>query len=77
MRFRIAEIVAPVMVEKCKHVMRRYTADRPKYGQLPLPRLRNDELVLVMMQLQTLQIRPGVLVRYLGQDKLRKSLLYF
>ncbi|TPX66623.1 hypothetical protein SpCBS45565_g04327 [Spizellomyces sp. 'palustris'] len=73
-RTRIAEVVGPVMLEKCKFVIRSYATDRPLYGQLPLPRVRNDEIALVMRRLQSLNMRPGVLVRHLGEDKMRTYL---
>ncbi|KAJ3021237.1 hypothetical protein HKX48_008942 [Thoreauomyces humboldtii] len=69
-RFRIAEVVGPVMLDKCKHVMQSYVTDRQAYGRLPLPRVRNEEIVLVMQHLQKLDMRPSVLVRYLGEDKM-------
>ncbi|TPX54493.1 hypothetical protein PhCBS80983_g05899 [Powellomyces hirtus] len=69
-RFRIAEVVGPVMLNKCKHVIRTYTADKQSYGKMPLPRVRNEEIVLVMAHLQKLEMRPGVLVRHLGEDKM-------
>ncbi|KAJ3156735.1 hypothetical protein HDU86_003501 [Geranomyces michiganensis] len=69
-RFRIAEVVGPVMLAKCKQVIAAYINDKQSYGQLPLPRVRNEEIVLVMQHLQKLEMRPGVLVRYLGEDKL-------
>ncbi|KAI8586711.1 hypothetical protein BDZ88DRAFT_427821 [Geranomyces variabilis] len=69
-RFRIAEVVGPVMLTKCRNVISAYINDKQSYGQLPLPRVRNEEIVLVMQHLQKLEMRQGVLVRYLGEDKL-------
>ncbi|KAI9013095.1 hypothetical protein BC832DRAFT_279766 [Gaertneriomyces semiglobifer] len=82
MRFRVAEAVAPVLVEKCKDVIGRYIADKQLYGKMPLPRIRNEEIILVIKHLVDLQIRPRVLVRYLGENKMRtystyrRSILY-
>ncbi|KAI8820484.1 uncharacterized protein EV422DRAFT_567906 [Fimicolochytrium jonesii] len=67
---RIAEVVGPVLLTKCRNVIVSYAGDKRTYGQLPLPRVRDEEIIAVMQSLEALDIRPGALVRYLGEDKL-------
>ncbi|KAG9288486.1 hypothetical protein G9A89_015692 [Geosiphon pyriformis] len=59
-RQRIAEVAAPVLLERCASVMRNYTADQPLMGKFPLPRVRNDEILLILQQLVKLRFRLNI-----------------
>lgn len=37
-RHRIAVLTFPLLIEKCEKVIRRYAADKPMFGDCPLPR---------------------------------------
>ncbi|KAI9326255.1 hypothetical protein BDR26DRAFT_145791 [Obelidium mucronatum] len=69
-RYRIATIAAPIMLEKMSSVIKSYSSDRPLYGRLPLPRIRGEEILLVLTQLRDLQMRVGILHELIAQDKI-------
>ncbi|KAJ3289665.1 hypothetical protein HK104_007306 [Borealophlyctis nickersoniae] len=73
-RLRLAEIVGPVLLEKCKEVLLGYTSDQPLYGRMPLPRIREEEMMYILRQLSEVNLRPNILVKALGEDKNR---MYF
>ncbi|KAJ3005724.1 UNVERIFIED_CONTAM: hypothetical protein HDU68_004497 [Siphonaria sp. JEL0065] len=69
-RYRIATIAAPIMLDKMKDVIRSYSSDRPLYGRLPLPRIRAEEILIVLTNLRDLQMRVGVLHELIAEDKI-------
>ncbi|CAJ0630351.1 10027_t:CDS:10 [Entrophospora sp. SA101] len=62
---RIAQVVAPILLERCASVIRNYTADQPLHGKYPFPslssRVQNDEILLILQQLIKLRFRSNVL----------------
>ncbi|CAG8607251.1 1553_t:CDS:2, partial [Ambispora leptoticha] len=64
-RQRIAEVAAPILLERCASVMRNFTADQPLLGKFPLSsissRVRNDEILLILQQLIKLRFRRNIL----------------
>ncbi|CAG8443203.1 6201_t:CDS:10 [Funneliformis caledonium] len=62
---RIAEVAAPILLERCASVIRNYTADQPLLGKVPFPslssRVRNDEILLILQQLVKLKFRQNIL----------------
>lgn len=59
-RHRIAELVCPVLLERCETTIRNYAADKPLLGKMPLPWERNDEILFILSQLNTLKLRPEI-----------------
>ncbi|RUS26620.1 hypothetical protein BC938DRAFT_470517 [Jimgerdemannia flammicorona] len=64
-RKRIAQIAAPVLLERCEFVLRNYTADQPLLGRCPFPRylmgVRNEEILFILKQLINLRLREDIL----------------
>ncbi|CAI2181355.1 20085_t:CDS:10 [Funneliformis geosporum] len=64
-KHRIAEVAAPILLERCASVIRNYTADQPLLGKVPFPslssRVRNDEILLILQQLLKLKFRRNIL----------------
>ncbi|KAJ3064875.1 hypothetical protein HDU98_011758 [Podochytrium sp. JEL0797] len=69
-RYRIAAIAAPIVLEKMRDVLKSYSSDRPLYGRLPLPRIRGEEILIVLTHLRDLEMRVGVLHEIIAQDKI-------
>ncbi|KAJ1536482.1 hypothetical protein HK096_010411, partial [Nowakowskiella sp. JEL0078] len=67
-RVRVAEIVAPFILEKTSQVIRLYAAERPLYGRLPMPRLRNDEILAIITIVGKMDIRSDILTKSLGNE---------
>ncbi|KAI8921650.1 hypothetical protein BC831DRAFT_75969 [Entophlyctis helioformis] len=67
-RTRVAELAAPVLVDKCREVLRMYCVDRPSYGRLPMPRLRTSELLFVLQNIRDLDVMPGIFSKHLHID---------
>ncbi|CAB4394110.1 unnamed protein product [Rhizophagus irregularis] len=64
-RQRIAEVAAPILLERCASVIRNFTADQPLLGKVPFSslssRVRNDEILLILQQLIKLKFRRNIL----------------
>ncbi|KAI8613010.1 hypothetical protein BC830DRAFT_514901 [Chytriomyces sp. MP71] len=69
-RYRIATIAAPVVLDKMRETVKSYASDRPLYGKLPLPRIRNEEILIVLSNLRDLQMRVGILHDQISEDKI-------
>ncbi|KAJ3105375.1 hypothetical protein HDU97_008129 [Phlyctochytrium planicorne] len=61
-RFRVAKIVAPLLVEKICSVLRSYVADRPYYSKHPFPSLRNEEVLIFLANSKETNLQPDVLM---------------
>ncbi|KAJ3406857.1 hypothetical protein HDU80_010254 [Chytriomyces hyalinus] len=72
-RYRIATIAAPVVLDKMRDIIKSYASDRPLYGKLPLPRIRSEEILIVLSNLRDLQMRVGILHELVSEDKIRRS----
>ncbi|KAJ3250662.1 hypothetical protein HDU77_006461 [Chytriomyces hyalinus] len=72
-RHRIATIAAPVVLDKMRDIIKSYASDRPLYGKLPLPRIRSEEILIVLSNLRDLQMRVGILHELVSEDKIRRS----
>ncbi|KAI8578525.1 hypothetical protein K450DRAFT_272753 [Umbelopsis ramanniana AG] len=73
-RQRIAEVSAPVLLDRCEVVLRNYMADQPLLGRCPFPRVRNEETLFILRQLLFLEMRPNLLNQE-GDDDIKKLLL--
>ncbi|KAI9094730.1 hypothetical protein DFS34DRAFT_242399 [Phlyctochytrium arcticum] len=62
--FRIAQIAAPILLSHCQFVMSQYVRDKPLYGSMPFPRIRNLEIGLILLRLRTTVLRPRILAKY-------------
>ncbi|GES88442.1 hypothetical protein RCL_jg5346.t1 [Rhizophagus clarus] len=60
-RQRIAEVAAPILLERCATVIRNFTADQPLLGKVPFSRVRNDEILLILQKLIKLKFRQNIL----------------
>ncbi|KAI8800949.1 hypothetical protein BJ742DRAFT_839590 [Cladochytrium replicatum] len=65
---RIAEIVAPVVLDRSSQVLRLYIAERPLFGKHPMPRVRNEEILSILTRLSTLDMRNDILSRSVCKD---------
>lgn len=61
LRARTAFAITPVLVERCKGLLNAYSADQALLGKCPFPRLRHQEISLVLKRLNDLCLVPGAL----------------
>ncbi|KAG0303002.1 hypothetical protein BGZ98_007064 [Dissophora globulifera] len=58
---RTAKVMTPVLMQRCQVLLDAYCADQALLGKCPFPRLRHQEISLVLQRLNELQLVPGVL----------------
>ncbi|KAG0214456.1 hypothetical protein BGX33_002091 [Mortierella sp. NVP41] len=61
LRSRTAFAITPVLIERCKGLLNAYSADQALLGKCPFPRLRHQEISLVLQRLNDLRLVPGAL----------------
>ncbi|KAI8363679.1 hypothetical protein B0O80DRAFT_492803 [Mortierella sp. GBAus27b] len=61
-RKRTAKVTSPILMQRCRVLLDAYTADQALLGKCPFPRLRHQEISLVLRRLGSLRLIPGVLV---------------
>ncbi|KAF9155979.1 hypothetical protein BG015_007775 [Linnemannia schmuckeri] len=61
LRSRTAFAITPVLVERCRALLNAYSADQALLGKCPFPRLRHQEISLVLQRLNDLRLVPGAL----------------
>ncbi|KAF9581340.1 hypothetical protein BGW38_001685 [Lunasporangiospora selenospora] len=69
-RHRTAQIATPVLMKRCRVILDAYGSDQKLLGKCPFPRLRQQELCLVLRRLDELKLVPGVLVAQKGDSSL-------
>ncbi|KAF9931997.1 hypothetical protein BGZ65_004643, partial [Modicella reniformis] len=62
LRRRTARVMTPVLMQRCQVLLDAYTADQALLGKCPFPRLRHQEISLVLQRLNELRLIPGVLI---------------
>lgn len=70
MHRRVAALAAPLFLDKVKTVLKNYCNDFPLYGKLPLPRIRNEEIVLILKKIRDIDLYPGILEPMIVEDKI-------
>ncbi|KAG9321660.1 hypothetical protein KVV02_007459 [Mortierella alpina] len=71
---RTARIATPVLMRRCHALLDAYSADQALLGKCPFPRLRHQEISLVLQRLNELQLVLGALALDQGQkDKTVKA----
>ncbi|CAK5277941.1 unnamed protein product [Mycena citricolor] len=60
-RRRLAALSLPALLSRCRRVLTSYVADEKLRGNLPFPRVREDELLYTLRKLLQLQLWPGSL----------------
>ncbi|KAF9191924.1 hypothetical protein BGZ51_006482 [Haplosporangium sp. Z 767] len=70
LRDRTAKVATPVLMQRCHGLLDAYSADQALLGKCPFPRLRHQEISLVLQRLNELQLVPGVLASDNKQDSL-------
>ncbi|KAI0700224.1 hypothetical protein C8T65DRAFT_790748 [Cerioporus squamosus] len=60
-RRRIAALSLPSLLERCRMTLVGYVADESLRGNLPFPRVREEELLYVLRKLLALKLWPGTL----------------
>ncbi|KAF9294080.1 hypothetical protein BGZ88_004482 [Linnemannia elongata] len=61
LRSRTAFAITPVLVERCRALLNAYSADQALLGKCPFPRLRHQEISLILQRLNDLHLVPGAL----------------
>jgi hypothetical protein len=61
LRSRTAFVITPVLVERCRALLNAYSADQALLGKCPFPRLRHQEISLILQRLNDLRLVPGAL----------------
>ncbi|KAG0202741.1 hypothetical protein BGX28_004846 [Mortierella sp. GBA30] len=72
---RTAQVAAPVLMRRCHALLDAYSADQALLGKCPFPRLRHQEISLVLQRLNELHLVPGVLAQDQGQGDGQKNQL--
>jgi len=62
LRHRTAAVATPVLMQRCHGLLDAYSADQALLGKCPFPRLRHQEISLVLQRLNDLRLVPGILV---------------
>jgi hypothetical protein len=61
LRHRTAAVATPVLMQRCHGLLDAYSADQALLGKCPFPRLRHQEISLVLQRLNDLRLVPGIL----------------
>ncbi|KAI1297775.1 hypothetical protein EDD11_006981 [Mortierella claussenii] len=61
LRTRTAKVATPILMQRCHVLLDAYSADQALLGKCPFPRLRHQEISLILQRLNELQLVPGVL----------------
>ncbi|GJJ78482.1 hypothetical protein EMPS_10841 [Entomortierella parvispora] len=61
LRHRTAAVATPVLMQRCHGLLDAYSADQALLGKCPFPRLRHQEISLVLQRLNNLRLVPGIL----------------
>ncbi|KAH7925996.1 hypothetical protein BV22DRAFT_1111998 [Leucogyrophana mollusca] len=72
-RKRVAALCLHSLLDRCKTVMVGYVADEALRGNLPFPRVREDELLYVLRKLLDLRLWPGTLWAALSDSPSKHS----
>ncbi|KAI0933226.1 hypothetical protein AcV7_004756 [Taiwanofungus camphoratus] len=67
-RKRIAALSIPSLIERCRATLVGYVGDEALRGNLPFPRIREEELLYVLRKLLTLSLWPGTLWAALSES---------
>ncbi|KAF9973368.1 hypothetical protein BGZ73_003400 [Actinomortierella ambigua] len=59
-RTRTAFAATPVLMARCQTLLEAYSADQALLGKCPFPRLRHQEMLLVLKRLEQLRLFPNV-----------------
>ncbi len=59
-RRKIATITTPVLINRCRDTLKKYTSDEQKSGSMTLPRQRVSEAVFTLEKLRQLDCYPEV-----------------
>jgi hypothetical protein len=51
---RISEQTTPILLKRCKDILRKYAQDESRSGSIQLPQSRVHEIVLILKELMTL-----------------------
>ncbi|TFY71218.1 hypothetical protein EVG20_g1792 [Dentipellis fragilis] len=73
-RKRVAALSISLLLSRCRSTLARYVADESLRGNLPFPRVREEELVYILHKLQELKLWPGSLWAALSDDPSKYSL---
>lgn len=61
-RFRTAKVATLVLMQRCQALLEAYSADQTLLGKCPFPRLRHQEISLILQRMNDLRLLPGVMV---------------
>lgn len=53
---RIRRVALPILLERCRGVLRRYCQDRSIYRKMPFPRIRQDEIIFILTNLNAITL---------------------
>ncbi|CCL98022.1 uncharacterized protein FIBRA_00015 [Fibroporia radiculosa] len=67
-RKRVAALCIPTLLERCRMTLVEYIADESLRGNLPFPRIREEELLYVLQKLHRLELWPGTLWAALSES---------
>ncbi|KAF8935296.1 hypothetical protein BGZ58_005100 [Dissophora ornata] len=62
LQIRTAKMAIPVLMQRCHVLLDAYSTDQALLGKCPFPRLRHQEISLVLQRLNELQLVPGILL---------------
>lgn len=60
-RARLAKMVSPYLLKRTRGVIQSYIVDRPLFGNCPLPRIRNEEVLFILDHLEKLHLIESIL----------------
>ena len=58
-RVKISKMCTPILLKRCRDIMKKYIDDEIKSGAMPLSRNRTEEIKFILDELKNLEIFPG------------------
>ena len=60
---KVAKRVIPVLISRCRNLLKKYSSEERISGQMPLPKARQNEVIELLKMLKQLEVPEGVLSR--------------
>jgi hypothetical protein len=54
MKRSISSLARPILLNKCKEILRQFSQDELRYGSMKLPHARNNEVIFILKELASL-----------------------
>jgi hypothetical protein len=69
----VGRCVVPVLLNRCREIMRRFIKEDQRTGKCPLPRYRREEVQLVMSELKSLSVHKSLYTHLVQSEQNKKK----